>query len=166
MSLIFLDTEFSALPNSDPLVGYLPKPSLISIGLVTESGDSFYAESTDFKVRFCSDFVRHNVLPLLTGPRLTPDDLRIALNNFLSAQPEGSQIACDYYFDFELLVSAVGLLPPNLQRGYVDMAKIGDEETAIEAKEAYFATGRFRHYALHDAEALRIGWLATQGDVR
>ena len=165
MGLIFLDTEFSALPNNDPLTGYLPKPSLISIGLVTEAGDSFYAESTDFKVRFCSDFVKQTVLPLLTGPRLTPDDLRIALNNFLSAQPDGSQIACDYYFDFELLVRAVGALPPNIQKDYLDMAKIGDRETAVAAMEVYFASGKVRHHALHDAEALRMGWLATQGDV-
>ena len=164
MSLIFLDTEFTALPNSDPLVGYLPKPSLISIGLVTENGESFYAESTEFRVRFCSDFVKQTVLPLLTGPRLNTAELKRQLLDFLSKQPNESQIACDFSFDFELLQKAVNSLPPNLQRGYVDMAKIGGKEAAVEAKEAYFATGRFRHYALHDAEALRIGWLAARGE--
>ena len=165
MRLIFLDTEFSALPNSDPLVGYLPKPKLISLGLVTENGESFYAESTDFTVRFCSEFVRHNVLPILTGPRLQPLELGAALNRFLSAQPPNSQIACDYYLDFELLLHALNWkLPPNILTDHSNLAWLGDDDGAIAASERFFSQGRARHHALADAEALRLSWLATRLD--
>lgn len=58
MMKIFLDTEFT---------GFEIDASLISIGLVTETGDrTFYAELTDsYTLHQCSYFVQEEVLPHL-----------------------------------------------------------------------------------------------------
>ena len=57
--LIFFDTEFTDLHW---------QAKLISIGLVTEDGRTFYAELTDTYIDAeCGDFARDVVLPLLDG---------------------------------------------------------------------------------------------------
>ena len=38
---------------------------IVSIGLVSETGDTFYAESTDFNIEDCSLFVTGLVVPEL-----------------------------------------------------------------------------------------------------
>ena len=110
--LIFLDTEFTRLPD---LQGYLPPPELISIGLVTEDGREFYAETTDWRACDCSLFVKSDVLPLLTGPRLSPVELRAGLLTFLSGIENG-EIVCDFGLDLGFLTAAVGgTLPKNIR---------------------------------------------------
>lgn len=52
----FLDTEF----HEDGRI-----IDLISIALVSEHGDNYYAVSTDFDAAACSDWVKANVLPKL-----------------------------------------------------------------------------------------------------
>jgi hypothetical protein len=57
--LVFLDTEFTDLK---------PNAKLISIALVDENENYFYAELTDtYELADCSDFVKLWVLPLLKG---------------------------------------------------------------------------------------------------
>ena len=57
---LFLDCEFTQL-NQDT--------KLISLALVSETGDEFYVELTDtYQVADCSDFVIQNVLPQLDLP--------------------------------------------------------------------------------------------------
>jgi hypothetical protein len=53
--LVFLDTEFTNFV----------RPDLISIALVSEDGQEFYAERTDYCRADCGDFVRETVQPLL-----------------------------------------------------------------------------------------------------
>lgn len=56
---LFLDTEFTDLK---------PGAKLISIALVDEDENFFYAELNDtYKLEDCSDFVKSDVLPLLKG---------------------------------------------------------------------------------------------------
>ena len=50
---IYFDTEFTGL-NQDT--------TLISIGLVAENGDTFYAELTDYDETQCDDWIKTNVL--------------------------------------------------------------------------------------------------------
>lgn len=58
---MFLDCEFTQL-NQDS--------KLISLALVSESGEEFYVELTDtYMVEDCSDFVIHYVLPQLDSRR-------------------------------------------------------------------------------------------------
>ena len=56
---VFFDTEFTGLHKNT---------SLISIGLVTESGDTFYAEFTDYDKSQLNDWLRNNVINNLIIP--------------------------------------------------------------------------------------------------
>ncbi len=50
---VFFDTEFTGLHQF---------ASLISIGIISENKDTFYAEFTDFKYGQCDGWIRENVL--------------------------------------------------------------------------------------------------------
>lgn len=50
---IFFDTEFTGLHKDT---------TLISIGLVSEDGRTFYAELTDYNDKQCDDWIKENVL--------------------------------------------------------------------------------------------------------
>lgn len=50
---IFFDTEFTGLHQNT---------TLISIGLVAESGETFYAESTDYDKDQCNEWINNNVI--------------------------------------------------------------------------------------------------------
>lgn len=54
----FLETEFTQLPWSGAV-------ELISIGIVNENGEEFYACVNDFDESNCSEFVQESVLPKL-----------------------------------------------------------------------------------------------------
>ena len=64
-SRIFYDTEFIERGPDYPL-------TLISIGLVNDKGETYYAVSSEFREEDCNDWVKANVLPYLGGsPRKT-----------------------------------------------------------------------------------------------
>lgn len=74
--LIFFDTEFTNLHISS---------KLISIGLISEDGQEFYAEITDTYLKsHCTDWVKENVLTLLDASeeqRMTRDEMTIQLDS-------------------------------------------------------------------------------------
>lgn len=53
---VFFDTEFTGLHKNT---------TLISIGLITENEETFYAEFTDYDRSQCDDWIKENVLPNL-----------------------------------------------------------------------------------------------------
>lgn len=53
MTKVFLDTEFTGLHQNT---------TLISIGLIAESGETFYAEFTDYDESQVDDWIRENVI--------------------------------------------------------------------------------------------------------
>ena len=63
---LYFDTEFT---------GLVPGTTLISLGIISETGDRFYAEFTDFDESLCDNFIKENVLPYLW---LLPNDKRTA----------------------------------------------------------------------------------------
>lgn len=164
-TLIFLDTEFDHLPDRQ---GYLPPPQLISIALVGD-GSEFYAESDGWKRRWCSDFVRAEVLPHLTGPRMPVAELRQALRTWIEARPGPVVVAADWEGDFAFLLAALGdPRPVNLDHQYFNVVSICDSFVyqKDELLTPYFSDQAPRHHALHDARALRLAWLewrAAQG---
>ena len=86
---IFLDCEFTQL-NKDS--------KLISLALVSESGDEFYVELTDtYSVEDCSDFVIQNVLPQLDRLRYGQSlvEARASLRSFLSGSAEELEVCSD-----------------------------------------------------------------------
>ncbi len=62
MTKLFFDTEFTGLHQ---------KTTLISIGIVAESGQSFYAELTDYDKSQVDEWIQENVINNLV---LTPED--------------------------------------------------------------------------------------------
>jgi hypothetical protein len=60
--LYYVDTEFTNLGKD---------AELISIGVISEKGDSFYAILSDYNKEKCSDFVKENILPKLGKPGIS-----------------------------------------------------------------------------------------------
>lgn len=59
--------------------------ALISIGVVAEDGREYYAVSADYDPAHATDWLRHNVLPLLGGaPRQSRAAIRDELARFLT----------------------------------------------------------------------------------
>ena len=50
---VFFDTEFT---------GLVPNTTLISIGMITDGGQRFYAEFDDYNEELCDDWIRENVI--------------------------------------------------------------------------------------------------------
>ena len=53
---LYFDTEFT---------GLVPGTTLISLGIVSENGDKFYAEFNDYNEDLVDDWVRENVISKL-----------------------------------------------------------------------------------------------------
>lgn len=158
--LIFLDTEFTGLNQSDP--------KLISIGLVPADGrNEFYAEieiGDGWTYFDCAEFVRLEVLPLLKGGNrlVTRAELRDKLLAWFATLPRNCQIACDSEIDMRLLRQALGdAWPANLAPKHFDLRDMANSTVFDRAVAEYFEwTNAKPHHALHDARANRKGWLA------
>lgn len=146
---VFIDTEFTNLIDLH----------LISIGLVSEEGEEFYAEVEDYPFDACNDFVREFVLPQLgkaPGVVKTGEDLSTSLLTWLvdvRASSEAIIVSYDYFGDWSLLAEALGTTPSWLRldnvRGRVD---------EVVRNEFFQLTGLSAHHALHDARALRCAY--------
>jgi FMN phosphatase YigB (HAD superfamily) len=106
--LLFMDTEFTDLDS-------LALPELISIGLVAEDGQTFYAElSGNWEEDDCSYFTKAEVLPLLEGgafsmPRQT---VRQRIISWIDALPRQVRIVVDSHYDWELMVELLSNTRP------------------------------------------------------
>ena len=93
---IFVDCEFTQLNRYS---------KLISLALVSESGDEFYVELTDtYSDEECSDFVIQNVLPQLDPLRYGQSlvEARSSLRRFLSCFDEELEVFSDApHWDWE-----------------------------------------------------------------
>lgn len=142
---VYLDTEFADWDD--------PDTDLISIALVSEDGDEFYAERTDFDLRKCTRFVQKNVLPLLGAPgalRLDENGLRKAVLDWLAQIPE-PEIAVGYDGDWHLLVRLLG--GESLEPLCV-ITNIYKELDKQQVEEYYTLHGVPKHHALYDARAM------------
>ena len=85
---LFLDTEFTDL---------VPDNKIISIALVDENGEFFYAELTNtYELEDCSDFVLNFVLPLLRGGeyKMSSQECSLRLGSWIEDRGP-CVIACD-----------------------------------------------------------------------
>lgn len=158
---LFIDTEFTDLGQR--------YPRLISIGLVAEDGDSFYAElPADCYLERVTPWVQANVLPLLEGGAcvMRPDDLRQCLAAWIGTLGN-VVIACDSETDFQFLYATLEPWPTNVntRRLLLSMNYLNDYDQFEPAVEQAFAGGLRRHHALDDAKANRLGWIAAGGDI-
>jgi len=86
---LFIDTEFTDLT---------PNNKLISIALVDENEEFFYAELTDtYELADCSEFVKNTVLPLLRGGeyQMSSYDCALGLGKWIEDRGPSCILACD-----------------------------------------------------------------------
>jgi len=144
---LFLDTEFTCLE---------PDNKLISIALVDEDENYFYAELTDtYELSDCSDFVKTDVLPLCRGGnyRMTFSECQLKLGNWIEARNVPCIIASDApSWDMPHLIRLLEpLWPDNLERDMIFPVRIlSEQESAIVAKFNYDV-----HNALDDALVMK-----------
>lgn len=159
---LFLDTEFTSLDH--------PDPDLISIGLVNEIGDFFYAElPPESYIDRASYWVRGNVLPRLWGGRweMPRTELSICLVAWIEAQGAPAVIVADAPDDdFALIKPLLNPWPRNLakQPMIFDSYSMGvDRQPWLSGvMAAYHASSNHpEHHAWYDAEGLRIGLMAA-----
>jgi hypothetical protein len=160
-TLVFLDTEFTDLSSSG---------SLISAGFITEKGEEYYAELSNFNERECNDFVKAQVLPLLSGPGISMEAFVRRLTLWLANMDGEVVLVADSEWDRKMLekaFSSVGLpLPPGwLFRKVPDHFPSGQQRQIFnDEMAAYFLRHpkETPHHALSDARAVRNGYLRAQ----
>ena len=155
--LIFFDTEFTELGVD---------PRLISIGMIAEDGQTFYAELTDtYTQADCSHFAVEAVLPHLEGgkARMTMSELTLQLSNWLKAFKQPVILVCDSlawdWMWIQEIFYPIETWPVNLD-GKPKIIRC--EPIFNAAVEAAFSSGLRRHHALDDAKANRSGWEALE----
>jgi len=147
---LFLDTEFTRLDHA---------AKLISIALVDEDENFFYAELNDtYQLSDCSDFVKAHVLPFLKGGKyiMSEYDCRLALCSWI----EDRNVSCNIGTDapswdiplFRPLLEPV--IPANLQDEIFMVSVSSDVEKDILIKFNYDV-----HNALDDALVMKKGTL-------
>jgi len=111
---LFLDTEFTDLVQG---------AKLISIALVTENGNSFYAELNDtYQLEDCSNFVKSYVLPFLKGGKykMTEQECAERMVKWIEEQGSDCILACDNISwdkpHFVKLIDKIGVWPENLDK--------------------------------------------------
>lgn len=110
-------------------VGAVRTIELISIGIVSEDGREFYAESSEVNLDNCNDWVKANVLPHL-GPReqrISRAEIKEAILTFLGKDP----VLWAYYASYDWvsfawlfgdmvdLPSGYPMLPMDLQQIWI-----------------------------------------------
>ena len=157
--LIFLDTEFTDFND----------PDLISIGLVTETGNEFYAELTDYRDEACSDFVRQVVKPLLKQHpgRIEGNRFEVAkeLRNWLmfydTGEMDSAVICFDYNTDWYLMANMLLLLPEEDRPDFLTTRQIwGDlDQQALDwFWQEKDCIGWKQHMALYDAHGNKFAY--------
>ncbi|MET3109095.1 hypothetical protein AAKU58_003944 [Oxalobacteraceae bacterium GrIS 1.18] len=148
--LIFIDTEFTNFINTE----------LISIGLVSEDDQKFYAE-LPIERKECSDFVKEVVLPQLgkiKGAQCTLDELNVRLRAWLEQFKMDDQpidICYDSGHDWTLFFHALNNEVPSWIRGVNIYPYVNDLKQELFWEESKLD----RHHALHDAIANRFAFV-------
>lgn len=135
---LFLDTEFTRLDH---------EAKLISIALVDEDENFFYAELNDtYRLEDCSDFVKSNVLPFLKGGKyvMSEYECKLAMCRWIEERNVNCAICTDApSWDLPLFAP---LLQPCKPENLEDMAILINvpSETTKEIVEKY-------NYDIHNA---------------
>lgn len=155
--ILFLDTEFT---RTD--LGL----TLLSLGLVGDTGVEFYCERNDVPNACFSSFVASKVAPHLgLFPYRIGDKqwCKTELELFLGALGARNEVACDRPEDVELLIDLHGSWPTNLLAPRIPIEQISNEEFFDAQSEYFSAPERPRHHALSDARALHYAWTSIGG---
>jgi len=145
----WLDTEFIEYPCTI---------DLISVGLVAEDGQEFYAESAEVDWSKASPWVLDNVRPHLTGPVYDRTELRDRIREFIGPErPELWGYFCDYdWVAFCWLFGSMVDLPPGWPMYAMDIKQWAHALGSPRLPEQ----GKGEHHALADARWNRSAWQA------
>jgi len=153
---LFFDCEFTHLQEGMEL------PVLVSIGVVSDCGKTFYAENSNVQEELCSEFVIETVLPLLQGGEALMSYAQIAasMKAWIEAFGVDVQMLSDApYYDWphvEHLFDIYGW-PNNLMRSPVPLSFASGVQNIrfFNAVEEMFRSNKSlrRHHALDDAIA-------------
>lgn len=162
----FFDTEF--LDVSHPGVANV---HLLSIGIVAESGETYYAVNMNAPWSLASNWVLMNVIPHLGSQwDATPiGQIRKEVDAFIrdtcaGTLPEFWGYYADY--DWTLFCSIFGgmlSLPQGWPKLCLDLKQ---EANRLGLPSGVLPQPEKEHHALSDAEALRKGYLLLQDDLR
>lgn len=166
---VFYDSEFTGLHQNT---------SLISIGLVAETGQTFYAEFTDYDVIQINDWIRENVINKLILSDYTHDvnlsefrikgnkeDVKDALTHWLGQFDQmeiwSDCLAYDWVLFCQLYGSAFGV-PKNVYYIPFDICTVFkvkgiDPDISREefTKDVFQDDTMGKHNALHDAFVIK-----------
>jgi hypothetical protein len=141
---VFIDTEFTDFLD----------PQLISIGMVTDTGDEFYAE-LPVDAQACSQFVQETVIPQLgkdSHALMSKDALSTAIMRWLEhvRRNHDTVVICyDFQIDWDLFYDVLDTrVPPWCQHRLVAVQISELLRYEYRKKHGYSA-----HHALHDARA-------------
>lgn len=173
---IFFDSEFTGLQQDT---------SLISIGLVADNGDKFYAEFTDYNKDQVDDWIKENVIDNLLGEDGRPDWLypdwffcgykdfiKGKLNEWINRFDTVEFVSDVAHYDFVLLIDLLyghGLNAPyervcmachdinqDIARYYdVPAIKAFDMSRESILEEAGITIEGSKHNAFYDAEVIK-----------
>ncbi|MDY7577274.1 3'-5' exoribonuclease [Herbaspirillum sp. RTI4] len=146
---VFIDTEFTDFINV----------SLISIGMVADSGEEFYAE-IPYPPNECSPFVHEAVIPLLgrfpdaaCSQEALPERLLTWLEK-VKGQHEQLEICFDYQTDWDLFNDTLEYRVPEWCRPRNVVRNINELLSYTFHKKNNFP----QHHALYDARANRYAY--------
>lgn len=145
---LFFDTEFTGLTKDT---------TLISIAVIDEDGDMFYAECTDYNKDQVSPWIKENVIDnlifdgrnmmevstssvFISGPS---DTVGEALINWLAKYDEVQFVSDVCHYDFMLLIDLISPtgcaldLPPNVSAVCHDINQDIAKHMGISDKEAF-----------------------------
>lgn len=173
MKKIFFDTEFTGLHQNT---------TLVSIGLVSECGEQFYAEFNDFDQSQVDDWLKENVIDKLClykgeGSRYYPmlnkeknqvsmcldkQEVKQELTNWLSQFGQVEMWSDCLSYDWMLFNNIFGTafdIPKNVYYIPFDlctMFKLKGIDPDINREEfAQFKSTKNKHNALHDAKIIK-----------
>lgn len=141
---IFIDTEYTDFIDTE----------LISIGMVAETGEEFYAE-VPYRAATCSVFVRESVIPLLgrePNAHCLADELRsriITWLNIVRRRDEEVEICFDSETDWDLFIEAFGYRVP----AWCKSRNVTCEINELLRFDFYQSRKLPEHHALYDAMA-------------
>jgi hypothetical protein len=148
MARLWFDTEFI---DDGRTIG------LLSIGVIREDGEAYYAEPAETDRGRAGPWVRENVLPRLTGPVLPQLEIAQQLVDFAGPQPQWWAYFAAY--DWVALCQLYGPMM-NLPDGWPaycrDVQQLADQLHLDLEAELPPASGA--HNALRDAEWTRDAW--------
>jgi hypothetical protein len=128
---------------------------LLSIGAVREDGAMFYAEFADTDRSRASQWVAENVIPHLTGPVLSREDIAVSLRHFCGDTPEFWAYYAGY--DWVALCQIYGTMM-DLPKGWPMFCRDVQQLRVSLGDPALPPQASTEHNALDDAIWTRDAW--------